>query len=236
MSTMAVDPLKIDADSWTITKVSEEKIEPAALAEIGAKEADLKKQQDAHVPTTLDAKDALDIAKDDFTSARTAAAKAAAKAKVDAAQTKYDEEYANHQDIIRQYNEAKAAAAKEEEITTFSLGAGQLPNIRDLKGNVHSKEVEIQVKTKAGAVKNYKITIKMYDLKDEAANVDPPRPVGHHEDSNRSDDGTDLSSSGASPRRARRPRGAEGCGRGLAPIFFLRPFPRRIEKSPPVRL
>ncbi len=171
MSTMAVDPIKIDAASWKITSVTEEKIEPAALADIGAKEADLKKQQDAHVPTTLDAKDSLDNAKDDYTTARTAAAKAAAKAKMDAAQTKYDEEYAKHQDIIRQYNEAKAGAAKEEEITSFSLGAGQLPNIRDLKGNVHTKDVQIEVKTKAGAVENFKISMKMYQLKDEAANV-----------------------------------------------------------------
>lgn len=171
MSTMAVDPIKIDAESWKIVSVSEEKIEPAGLAEIAAREADLKKQQDAHVPTTLDSKDSLDIAKDDYTTARTAAAKAAAKAKMDAAQAKYDEEYKLHQDIIRQYNEAKAEAAKEEEITIFSLGAGQLPNIRDLKGNVHTKDVQIEVKTKAGAVENYKISMKMYQLKDEAANV-----------------------------------------------------------------
>jgi hypothetical protein len=171
MSTMAVDPIKIDAASWKIVSVSEETIEPAGLAEIAARETDLKKQQDGNVPKVLDAKDALDIAKDDYTVARTAAAKAAAKAKMDAAQAKYDEEYASHQEIIRQYNEAKAAAEKEEQITSFSLGAGQLPNIRELKGDVHSKDVQIEVKTKAGETVNYKIWMKMYQLRDEAANV-----------------------------------------------------------------
>jgi len=171
MSTMAVDPLKIDAESWSITKVSEEKIEPAALAEMGKKEADLKKQYEASSGPALDAKDTLDSAKDEFNSARTAPAKAAAKAKVDDAQKKFDGAYQNNRDLLNQYNEAKAAAAKEEEITSFSLGAGQLPNIRDLKGNVHSKDLEIQVKGKDGAAKNYKIAIKMYDLKDEAANI-----------------------------------------------------------------
>ena len=39
MSSMAVDPLKIEAESWTITKVSEEKIEPSGLAELGKKAA-----------------------------------------------------------------------------------------------------------------------------------------------------------------------------------------------------
>jgi hypothetical protein len=174
MSTMAVDPLKIDAESWSITKVSEEKIEPAVLAEMGTKEADLKKQYDASSGPALDAQDTLNSAKDEFNSARTAAAKAAAKAKVDAAQKKFDEAYQNNRNLLNQYNEAKAAAAKEEEITSFSLGyqgSSQLPNIRDLKGNVHSKDLEVQVKGKDGAAKNYKIAIKMYDLKDEAANI-----------------------------------------------------------------
>lgn len=171
MSTMAIDPIMIDAESWTATMVGEEVIEPAALGDMGKTEADLKKQLDGHVGPTLDAKDILDVAKDDFNSARTAAARAAAKAKVDEAQKKYDEEYKVHQDLQRQYNEAKAAAAKEEEITSFSLGAGQLANIRDLKGEVHSKDVEVEVKTKDGAVKKYKITMKMYSLRDEAANI-----------------------------------------------------------------
>jgi len=174
MASMAIDPVKIDAESWTITKVSEEKIEPAVLPEMSKAELDLAKQRDAHIPVTLDAKDELDGAKDEYNSARTGAAKAAAKAKMDAAQKKYDDEYKLHQDLIKQYNDAKAAAAKEEEITTFSLGAGQLANIRDLKGDVHSKEVEVQVKFKDGSTKNYKITTRMYRLKDEAANVAHP--------------------------------------------------------------
>jgi hypothetical protein len=171
MSTMAIDPIKIDAESWTTTMVGEEVVEPAALGEMGKTEADLKKQLDAHVGPTLDAKDILDVAKDDFNSARTAAARAAAKARVDEAQKKYDEEYKLHQDLQRNYNEAKAAAAKEEEITSFSLGAGQLANIRDLKGEVHSKDVEVEVKTKDGAAKKYRIMMKMYNLRDEAANI-----------------------------------------------------------------
>ncbi len=174
MATMAVDPLKIDAEKWTITKAGEEKIEPSRLVDFAKAEADFKKAQDAHVPVTLDAKDSLDNAKDELTSARTAAARAAAKAKVDAAQVKYDEEYKNHQDIIRNYSEAKAATAKEEEITTFSLGDRNLANIRDLKGDVHSKEVEVQVTEKGGTMKNYKITMRMYNLKDEALNVRHP--------------------------------------------------------------
>ena len=171
MSTIAVDPLKIEAESWSITKVGEEKIQPASLAEMGKKEADLKKQYEASSGPALDAKDTLDSAKDEFNSARTAAAKGAAKAKVDAAQKKFDEAYQNNRNLLNQFNETKTAAAKEEEITTFSLGAGQLPNVRDLKGNVHLKELEVQVKGKDGAVKNYKITIEQYDLKDEAANI-----------------------------------------------------------------
>jgi hypothetical protein len=171
MSTMALEPVKIEAESWKITKVSEEKIDPATLPELNQKEADFKKQVDNHIPVTLDAKDAWDAAKDEFNSARTPAAKTAAKAKMDAAQKKYDDEYKLHQDLQKQYNDTKAAAAKEEEITAFSLRAGQVANIRDLKGEVHSKEVEVGAKAKDGSVKNYRITMEMYVLKDEAANL-----------------------------------------------------------------
>jgi len=171
MSTMAVDPIKIDFASWKIVSVSEEKIVPATLPELNTKEQDLKKQVEQHVGPTLDAKDALDVAKDEYTGARSGAARAAAKAKMDAAQLKYDEEYKLHQDLQRQYNETKAAASKEEEITIFSLGAGQLPNVRDLKGDVHSKVVEAEIVMKDGQTKKYQITMMMYRLKDEAANI-----------------------------------------------------------------
>jgi hypothetical protein len=171
MSTMAVDPIKIDFSSWKVAAVSEEKIVPATLPELNTKELDLKKQVEQHVGPTLDAKDTLDVAKDEYTGARSGAARAAAKAKMDAAQTKYDEEYKLHQDLQRQYNETKAAASKEEEITIFSLGAGQLPNVRDLKGDVHSKVVDLDVVQKDGQAKKYQITMMMYRLRDETANI-----------------------------------------------------------------
>ena len=171
LSSMALDPVTVEAASWKISKVSEEKIEPAKLADLNAQELDLKKKMEGHVGPVMDAKDVLDGAKDEFDSARTGGARAAAKAKVDAAQKKYDEEYGLHNDLKKGYNEAKAAAQKEEDLTSFSLGAGQLANIRELKGEVHSKDVEIAVTGKDGQVKNFKIEMKMYDLKDEALNV-----------------------------------------------------------------
>lgn len=170
MSTMAVDPIRIEAASWSITKVGEEVVAPAMLPDMTQKEAELKKNTDAHIPVTLDAQDVLNNAKDELTAARTAGARGAAKVKVDEAQKKYDEEYKLHQDMLKAYNDAKIAAAHEEEITSFSLNAGQLANIRELKGNVHSKEVEIQIKAPNGTTENMKITMMMYDLKDEAAN------------------------------------------------------------------
>ena len=182
MSTMAVDPITIDAASWKIVSVSEEKIEPAALAEIGAKEADLKKQQDANVPAVLDAKDTLDIAKDDFTTARTAAAKAAAKAKMDAAQTKYDEAYTKHQDIIRQFNEAKAAAAKEEEITSFSLGAGQLPEHPRPEGQRPYEGRPDRGQDQGRGRRELQDLDEDVPAQRRGGQRASPRPVGHHED------------------------------------------------------
>jgi hypothetical protein len=171
LSKMALEPVTIDAAKWSITKVSEEKIEPATLPDLNAKEIEAKKKWEVHTPVVLDAKDVLDAAKDELTSARTGAARAAAQAKVTTAQKKYDEEYNLHNELKKGYNEAKAAAQREEDITTFSLGAGQLSNIRDLKGNVHTKEIDLQTTEKDGSVKDHKILIMMYKLKDEAANI-----------------------------------------------------------------
>lgn len=172
LSTMAMEPVMIDFASWKIISVSEEKIEPAALVDLGKKEAEIKKALDDHSQPVVNAYDLLANAKDEFDTARTTGAKFAAKAKVDAAQKKYDEEYAAHNELKKSYNEAKAATQKEEDTAAFSLGNRQLTNVRTFTGQAHSKDVEIEVTDKAGQVKKYKIAIKMYNLKDEALNLD----------------------------------------------------------------
>ena len=175
MSEMAFDPIKIEAASWKIVSAGEEKIVPAALPDLRAKELDLKEQVEQHVGLTLDSKDALDAAKDEYSAARSGAAKAAAKAKLDAAQAKYDEEYKFHMDLQRQYDEAKADAAKEEKIKSLSVGTEPLPNKvsnnLELKGHVHSKVVEVDVTLRDGTTKKLNVTIEMYSLTDEAAGI-----------------------------------------------------------------
>jgi len=171
MSSMAVDPMRIDAESWKVTQVSEEKILPAPLRDMNQKEIDLKKQFEASSAPALDAKDTLDVAKDDFTAARTGAAKAAAKARQDEAQKKYDAAYEANRALVKAYNDAKEAASKEEELMAFSLGVKQLANIRELTGEIAMKEVQIEVKTKDNQTKNIKIVMEKYTMKDEAAGL-----------------------------------------------------------------
>jgi len=171
MSSMALEPLTMDISGFDIVSVSPEKIEPAVLAALGAKEAELKKKLEDHVGTTIDAKDALDVAKEKLDDARTKAAKAAAQREVDEMQAKYDQEFGLHKDLQKGYNDAKAAAAREEEITAFSLGAKNLTNIRDLTGNVHSKEVDIKVHPTSGGDKSYKLIMRSYSLKEEATGM-----------------------------------------------------------------
>jgi hypothetical protein len=170
MSTMALEPISMDVEKWEIVNVSEEVIEPAKLPEMNKKELDLKKKVEESVGITLDAKDELLDAEYERDQARTMSAKRAAEKKVKELQATYDEIYANHQNLQTEYNEAKAATAREEQITSFSLGAGDTGNIRDLTGNVHSKEVEVKVEGKE-ETKNYKLYLRMYDLKDEVLNV-----------------------------------------------------------------
>lgn len=168
MSTMALEPVALDVKSWDIIIVSEEKIDLANLPDLNKIELELKKKLEDHVGVTLDARDALDEAKFELENARTGAAKRAAQKKVDELEAKYDEIYEEHKELQRLYNESKAQAAREEEITLFSLGAGELPNVRDFTGNVHSKEVEVKTMDKEGEEKTYRFYLRRYDLRDEA--------------------------------------------------------------------
>jgi hypothetical protein len=171
MSTMAVEPTSIDADSWEIVSVSEEKIEPTNLVELGKAELDFKKKLEEHVGPVMDAEDTLYGAQEELKAARTGGARASAKKKVDEMQVKFDEEREIHRQLQRDYNEAKAAAQKEKDIAIFSLGAGELPNIMDMSGTVHTKAVDVNVKGKDGNVTLYRFNLRRYELKDEAANL-----------------------------------------------------------------
>jgi len=170
MSTMAVEPISMDVESWEIISVSEEKIEPASLPEMNRLELELKKKVEESVGITLDAKDELLDAEYERDQARTRAARRAAQNKAKELQAAYDEIYATHQQLQTDYNEAKTATAREEQIASFSLGAGDITNIRDLTGQVHSKEVDIKVVGKE-ATKNYRLYLRMFNLKDEVLNV-----------------------------------------------------------------
>lgn len=172
LSTMAINPISIDAKRWKIAEVSEEEMLPAQLPKLDEKEKELKKKLEDSVTKTLNARDELDGAKFKLENARTTAAKRQAQEKVDELQKKYDELYENHKGLQKKYNEVKAEAAREEEITSFSIGAGDLPTIRDLTGNIHKKQVTVNVTTPEGKTENYKFYLRRYILKDEALNRD----------------------------------------------------------------
>lgn len=170
MATMALKPISIGAKSWEITNVSEELIEPASLSELNQVELELKKKVEESVGITIGAKEELDDAEWELDRARTRAAKRAAQKKVDELSEKYKEIRANHDQLQKEYNDAKAVASWEEEITAFSLGERTIPNIRELAGEVHSKVVEVRAETESGP-KNYKFYLRMYNLKDETLNL-----------------------------------------------------------------
>ncbi|HPW17389.1 MAG TPA: hypothetical protein PLP83_03305 [Candidatus Aminicenantes bacterium] len=171
MSSMALDPLQPDMTSWSIVSIGAEKVEPASLPALNAAEAEAKKAQDAQIGPTLDADSALKDAQYEKELARTAAGKAAAQRNIDKFQAAYDVENAKMQEFKRVYNAAKKAAADEEEMTMFSLGQRDLPVVRSLTGDVHSKDVEIAIVLKNGQTKNYKLMMRQYLLRDEAINL-----------------------------------------------------------------
>ncbi len=169
MSSMAISPISIKADSYEILSVSEEIIEPAILPGLNKKYLDVKKQVEDSVGITLAASDELDNAKFSEETSRTAAAKRAARTKVSEAQTKYDEQYESHKNLQIEANDAEAEAKKEEDITLFSLGIQELLTVRDLTGTVAFKEVTIRAVGDEGT-KDYKFSLRMYTLEDESIN------------------------------------------------------------------
>ena len=170
LSTMAIEPISIDAQNWEILNVSEELIEEFKLPEMDATEKDLQKKLTDHVGPVTELDDELWAAKEDLKAARTAAARRAAQARVDEAQVKFDEERGIHSEMQKAANEAQAAARKEEEIAEFSLGAGNLPNIRSLTGEVFSKEVDVRAEGPSGT-KDYRFFLRRYVLEDEPLNI-----------------------------------------------------------------
>ncbi len=174
MSSMALEPIQPDMTSWSIVRIGEEKIEPATLPALNAAEIEAKKAQDAQIGPTIDADTALKDAQYEKDLARSAAGKAAAQRNIDKFQAAYDIENGKMQDLKRIYNASKAAAAAEEEMTMFSLGQRELPVVRSLTGDVHSKDVEIAITLKSGGTKNFKLLMKQYRLRDEANNLPYP--------------------------------------------------------------
>jgi len=173
MSSMAIEPVSIDVQSWEIVSVSEEKIVPTNLVELGKAELEFKKKLEEHVGPVMDTEDALYGAQEELKAARTGASRAAAKRKVDEMQAKFDEERELHKELQRSYNEAKAAAQRERDISIFSVigPTGELPNIMDLTGTDHSKDVDVKITDKAGEEKLYRFNLRRYELRDEAANI-----------------------------------------------------------------
>jgi hypothetical protein len=165
LSTMAIEPADFEFDSWEITNVSEESIEPFALSEMDQKEKELKKKVDDSTINTLDARDAMDVAKFEMERRRTRAN----INKFNEAEEKYNTMYEAHKELQKEYNEMEKAAEREEKISLFSLG-GDFPRIRQFEGDVHKKEVEIIVK-RNGEEANYKIYMSQYELTDPENNI-----------------------------------------------------------------
>jgi len=162
LSTMALEPMMIESESWKITSATQEKIEEAYLPGLNKTEMELKKKMEDHVGPTLDAKDQLDAAQDELKYNKSAAM----KKRVADLQAAYDKIFEEHKQLQKQYNDAHAAAVQEENITKFSLGAGDITNARELTGQVHSKQVEVAA-SKGGQTKNYRFYIRQYVPKDQ---------------------------------------------------------------------
>jgi hypothetical protein len=171
MGTMALEPISPEFASWEITATGEEIVEPFGLPDLNSQELELKRQVEESIIITMNAKDEVDDALFEMENARTREARRTAQRKVDDLQKKYEEIRARHDQVQVDYSNAMDKAEREEKVTSFSLGAGDVPNIRELSGNVHSKIVDVKVVLLNGDIKNYKCHLVRYDLRDETLNL-----------------------------------------------------------------
>ncbi|UCC39070.1 MAG: hypothetical protein JSV96_14870 [Candidatus Aminicenantes bacterium] len=170
LGTMALEPISIAAENWEIINVIDEEPQPASLPELNQAELNLKKKVEESVVITIEAKEEVDDAEWELDRARTRSAKRAAQKKVDELSEKYKEIRTRHDQLQKDYSDAKTVASREEEITAFSLGERAIPNIRDLTGEVHKKVVEVRAETEAGP-KSYNFYLRQYNLRDENLNL-----------------------------------------------------------------
>jgi hypothetical protein len=170
MATMALEPMSIEAQSWQIVAATPEQVKPFDLADLNKKELDFKKKLEDHVGPVMEAEDAKYAAEEEVKTARTAGARAAANQKVKEASAKYDQEREAHRQLQKGYNDGKAAAQREQDIALFSLGAREMPSIRDMTGTVHSKTVDVKVIEKGGKTETFRFALEQYTLRDETAN------------------------------------------------------------------
>ncbi len=170
LRTMAISPATFDFASYEILAVSEEDIRPFSLKELDDKEKALKKQQDESIGVTMDASDELDNAVFERNNARSRTARATAQKKVDELQEAYDKQRDAHNELVKEFNEAREAASNEATIANFSLG-GDYPTIQEFVGEVHFREVDIKITMTDGTASDYKVFLRRYVLDDEAQNL-----------------------------------------------------------------
>ena len=170
LRTMAISPATFDFTSWEIINVTEEVIQPFGLKAMDEQEKEYKKKQDDSIGITLDARDELDNAVFERNNARSRTARATAQKKVDELQEAYDTQREAHDTLVKEYNDARETASKEDEVANFSLG-GDYPMIREFVGEVFFREVDILVNMKDGTSSNYKVFLRRYVLTDEAQNM-----------------------------------------------------------------
>ena len=170
LRTMAISPATFDFASWEILGQSEEVVQPFGLKELDDKAKELKKNQDDSIGVTLDASVELDNAVFERNNARSRTARATGQKKVDELQEAYDAQRVAHDDLVKEYNAAREAASKEEEIANFSLG-GDYPMIQEFVGEVFFREVDIKINMKDGTSGNYTVFLRRYMLNDEAQSM-----------------------------------------------------------------
>jgi hypothetical protein len=168
LSVIMLKPTGTNYQSWKVSSVSEEKVEPAMLPNLEETVLALRKKLEEHVGSVMEAQDNLSRAQEELKAARTEDAIATARKKVEEFQTKFDQERERHRGMQASYKESNISMVQEESAVTLSLGvkAENMPTVKKMKGNVHSKQIDVEIVDKSMTRSKHRFHLRRYNLQE----------------------------------------------------------------------
>ena len=172
MSSMALEPFQPELGSWSIVSIGAEKIEPASLA--GAEQGRDRGQEAAGRADRADDRrrygpQGRPVRKGHLPVRRRQGRRSEEDRRAPGQVRRRERQDAGIQEGLQCRQGRRRRGRGDDDV--LPRRQRELPTVRELTGDVHSKDVEIAVTNRAGVTKNYRLAMRQYLLKDEVNNI-----------------------------------------------------------------